>query len=76
MQMLPAALAACGAGVVVTRASILGQRIERLSVEAKGHFDIRSYLDLEASGSGFRCGFPYRAAFGSRRVAGADRPAA
>ena len=53
MQMLLAALAACAADVVATHASILGLKIERLSVEAKGHFDMRSYLGLEASGSGY-----------------------
>lgn len=53
MQMLLAALAACNADVVATHASILGLEIERLSVEAKGHFDMRSYLGLEAPGPGY-----------------------
>jgi uncharacterized OsmC-like protein len=53
MQTLLAALAACDADVVATHASILGLKIERLSVEAKGHFDMRAYLGLEAPGSGY-----------------------
>lgn len=53
MQMLLAALAACDVDVVATHASILGLKIERLSVEANGHFDMRSYLGLEAPGSGY-----------------------
>lgn len=54
MGMLLASLAACDVDVVVTHASLLGLKIENLSVEATGHFEVRSYLGLDdAPGSGY-----------------------
>jgi len=54
MQMLLATLAACDADLVAMHASLLGLKIESLSVEATGHFNVQSYLGLEgAPGSGY-----------------------
>jgi uncharacterized OsmC-like protein len=54
MQMLLAALAACDVDLVAMHASFLGLKIENLSVEAGGHFNVQSYLGLEgAPGSGY-----------------------
>lgn len=47
MQMLLASLAACDVDLVAMHASILGLKIESLSVEATGHFNVQSYLGLE-----------------------------
>ncbi len=49
MQMLLATLAACDVDLVAMHASFLGIQIESLSVEATGHFNVRSYLGLEAA---------------------------
>lgn len=48
MGMLLRTLAACDIEVVVNRASLLGVEIEELSVEARGHFNIKQYLGLAA----------------------------
>lgn len=54
MQTLLASLAACDVDLVAMHASFLGLKIERLSVEASGHFNVRSYLGLEdAPGPGY-----------------------
>lgn len=54
MQMLLATLAACDVGLVAMHASFLGLKIESLSVEASGHFNVQPYLGLEeAPGSGY-----------------------
>ena len=54
MQMLLATLAACDVDLVAMHASLLGLKIESLSVESKGHFNARAYLGLEgAPGSGY-----------------------
>ena len=54
MQMLLAALAACDVDLVAMHASLLGLKIESLSVEAEGHFNVQSYLGLDgAPGSGY-----------------------
>jgi uncharacterized OsmC-like protein len=47
MQMLLATLAACDVDLMAIHASFLGLKIESLSVEATGHFSVRSYLGLE-----------------------------
>jgi uncharacterized OsmC-like protein len=47
MQMLLATLAACDVDLMALHASILGLKIESLSVEASGHFNVQSYLGLE-----------------------------
>ena len=48
MKMVLAALAACDVDVVASRAALLGIEIENLTVEARGHFNVRRYLGLEA----------------------------
>jgi len=54
MQMFLAALAACDVDLVAMHASFLGLKIESLSVEATGHFNVQSYLGLDsAPGSGY-----------------------
>jgi uncharacterized OsmC-like protein len=54
MQMFLASLAACDVDLVAMHASFLGLKIESLSIEATGHFNVRSYLGLEgAPGSGY-----------------------
>ncbi len=54
MHMVLASLAACDVDLVAMHASILGLRIESLSVEATGQFNVRAYLDLEdVPGSGY-----------------------
>ena len=54
MQMLLASLAACDVDLVAVHASLLGLKIESLSVEVTGHFNLQAYLGLSApSGSGY-----------------------
>ena len=54
MQMFLATLAACDVDLISMHASFLGLKIESLSVEATGHFNVRSYLGLDgAPGSGY-----------------------
>jgi uncharacterized OsmC-like protein len=47
MQMLLATLAACDVDLMALHASFLGLKIESLSVEVAGHFNVQSYLGLE-----------------------------
>lgn len=49
MQMLLATLAACDVDLMAIHASLLGLKIESLSVEAAGHFNAQSYLGLEGA---------------------------
>jgi uncharacterized OsmC-like protein len=54
MQALLAALCACQVDVIAVHAALLDIRIESLSVEATGPFDISSYIGIEDSpGPGF-----------------------
>ena len=54
MQMLLASLAACDVDLIAMHASFLGLKIESLSIEATGHFNVQSYLGLEnAPGAGY-----------------------
>lgn len=54
MQVFLASLAACDVDLIAMHASFLGLKIESLSVEATGHFNVRSYLGLDgAPGSGY-----------------------
>lgn len=54
MQMLLASLAACDIDLVAVHAAFLGLKVESLTVEVSGHFNLRAYLGLEsASGSGY-----------------------
>lgn len=46
MKMLLASLAACEVELIAVRAALLGVRIESLTVEASGDFDIHRYLGL------------------------------
>lgn len=48
MQLLIATLAACDIEVIVTRAALLGLRIDSLSVEASGHFNVARLLGIDA----------------------------
>ena len=47
MQMFLASLAACDVDLVAMHASFLGLKVESLSVEVTGHFNVRSYLGIE-----------------------------
>ena len=49
MQMLLATLAACDVDLMATHASFLSLKVESLSVEAAGHFNVQSYLGLEGA---------------------------
>jgi uncharacterized OsmC-like protein len=54
MQLLLAALAACDVDLVAVHAAFLGLKVESLSVEVTGHFNLQAYLGLPAaSGSGY-----------------------
>ena len=54
MQMFLACLAACDVDLVAMHASFMGLKIESLSIEASGHFNVQSYLGIENSpGSGY-----------------------
>ncbi len=54
MQMLLASLAACDVDLIAMHASFLGIKVESLSVEASGHFNVQSYLGLEnGPGAGY-----------------------
>ena len=48
MGMLLRTLAACDIEVVANRAALLGVEIDELSIEARGHFNVRRYLGLDA----------------------------
>lgn len=47
MQMLLASFAACDIDLVAMHASFLGLKIESLSIEVTGHFNVQSYLGVE-----------------------------
>jgi uncharacterized OsmC-like protein len=47
MGMLLRALAACDVEVVANKAALLDVEIEELSIEARGHFNIRRYLGFD-----------------------------
>ena len=54
MGMLLRALAACDIEVIVTRASIVGLRLDALAIEVKGSFNVAPYLGLaSAEGAGY-----------------------
>ena len=54
MKMLLACLAAWDVDMIAMHASFFGLHIESLSVEASGHFNVRSYLGLDdVPGSGY-----------------------
>ena len=50
MEMLLGCLAACDAGVIAEHAALIGLRIESLTVEAYGHFNVLDYLGLKSEG--------------------------
>jgi len=55
MGMLLRALAACDIEVIVTRASLLGIRLDALWIEVKGFFNVAPYLGLAlAEGAGYQ----------------------
>jgi uncharacterized OsmC-like protein len=54
MQMLLASLIGCDIDLIAVHASFLGLKIESLSIEVTGHFNLQAYLGLPAtSGSGY-----------------------
>ena len=54
MQALLGSLAACDVELVALHAALLGIRLESLTIEARGHFNIQSYFGIEgAPGSGY-----------------------
>jgi len=54
MQLLLASLVGCDVDLIVVHASLLGLKVESLSVEVTGHFNLQAYLGLPgASGSGY-----------------------
>jgi uncharacterized OsmC-like protein len=54
MQLLLASLVGCDVDLIVVHASLLGLKVESLSVEVTGHFNLQAYLGLQAaSGSGY-----------------------
>lgn len=54
MQMFLACLAACNVDLIAMHASFIGLKIESLSIEASGHFNVQSYLGIEGTpGSGY-----------------------
>lgn len=55
MGMLLRALAACDVEVVVARATLLGVKIEELTIEAKGYFNVARYLGIDTDeGAGYQ----------------------
>jgi uncharacterized OsmC-like protein len=55
MGMLLRALAACDVEVIVTRASLLGLRLDSLWIEVRGSFNVAPYLGLaSADGAGYQ----------------------
>ena len=54
MQLLLASLAACDMDLVAVHAAFLGLKIDSLSVQVTGHFNLQAYLGLPAAaGSGY-----------------------
>jgi uncharacterized OsmC-like protein len=54
MQMFLGTLAACDVDLIAMHASFLGLKIESLSIEVTGHFNVQSFLGLEvAKGPGY-----------------------
>ena len=54
MQMLLASFIACDLDVIAMHASLIGLKIEKLEIEAKGHFNVQSYIGAaEKPGSGY-----------------------
>ena len=55
MKMLLGALAACDVDLVAMHCSLMGLKIERLSVEVTGEFNVQSYLGIpDTPGSGYK----------------------
>lgn len=73
MQMFLATLAACDVDLIAMHASFLGLKIESLSVEAAGHFNVRSYLGLDGPWFGLRQHFLHGENLRPRRDARSDR---
>lgn len=54
MQMFLACLAACDVDMITMHASFIGLKVESLSIEVSGHYNVQSYLGLvDAPGSGY-----------------------
>ena len=55
MQTLLASFIACDIDVVAMHASFIGVKIDELSIEASGHFNVQAYIGAtDTPGSGFR----------------------
>jgi len=55
MEMMLAAFAACDAAVVAVHASYLGLKVNEITVEVTGDFNVSSYIGVEgAPGSGYQ----------------------
>jgi uncharacterized OsmC-like protein len=54
MEMLLASFATCDAAVVAVHASFMGLKVNDITVEVSGHYNVASYVGIEgAPGSGF-----------------------
>ena len=54
MQMLLCSFAACDVDMLAMHASFIGVKLESLSVEARGNFDVQAYLGVaDQPGSGY-----------------------
>jgi uncharacterized OsmC-like protein len=49
MQMFLACLAACDVDMLTMHASFLGLKVETLSIDVSGHYNVQSYLGLEGT---------------------------
>lgn len=47
MQLVLAAIASCEVDVIASACTLMGVPIEKLTVEARGEFDVRTYLGIE-----------------------------
>ncbi len=53
MQTVLAGLAACEVDLIALHAAFIGLEVKALRVEATGHFNVKSYLGLDAPGPGY-----------------------
>lgn len=53
MKLLLAMLAACDVEAVSTHAALMGLKLEKLEIEARGHFDVRQLLGVDGPPPGY-----------------------
>lgn len=53
MQTLLAAFVACDVDLITLHAALIGLEVKALRVEATGHFNVQSYVGLDAPGPGY-----------------------